>query len=93
LDEWLQASDEQYPYEQDARYEELLQTLNDEVEALRWYDREVLKLSLEHSVSSLARGTNISRDSLRNTLKIAKDELRERTEDTYQAWKEAEGLG
>jgi len=93
LDEWLQATDEQYPYELDARYEELLTTLNDQVETLRWYDKEVLKLSLEHSVSSLARGTTISRDSLRNTLKIAKDEIKQRTEPSYKAWKEAEGLG
>ena len=93
LDEWLQATDERYPVEEDLAYENLLKNVTDEIDALRWYDREVLKLSMDYSVSALARGTNISRDSLRNTLKIAKDELRERTEETYQAWKEAERSG
>jgi len=93
MDDWLAQPEEQYSYEEDERWEQLVGTLNNEIEALRWYDREVLKLSLEYSVSAIARGTTISRDSLRNTLKIAKDELRDRTEDNYQAWKEAEGNG
>lgn len=92
LDEWLQQPAEGNVYESEERYQELVSAITDEMDTLRWYDSEVLKLSLEYSVSALARGTSISRDSLRNTIKIAKNELRERTEKAYEAWQEAERL-
>lgn len=92
LDEWLQHPAEENVYETEERYQDLVNAITDEMDSLRWYDSEVLKLSLEYSVSALSRGTNISRDSLRNTIKIAKNELRERTEEAYQAWQEAERL-
>lgn len=93
LDDWLAMPVDENVYELEERYEDLVQAITNEMDTLRWYDAEVLKLSLEYSVSALARGTNISRDSLRNTIKIAKNELRERTEEAYEAWKEAERLG
>jgi len=92
LDEWLEQSAEENVYETEYLYQDLVQAITDEMDTLRWYDAEVLKLSLDYSVSALARGTNISRDSLRNTIKIAKNELRERTEKAYEAWQEAERL-
>lgn len=92
LDEWLEHTAEENVYETEYLYQDLVQAITDWMDTLRWYDSEVLKLSLEYSVSALSRGTNISRDSLRNTIKIAKNELRERTEKAYEAWKEAERL-
>jgi DNA-directed RNA polymerase specialized sigma24 family protein len=93
LDKWLAASTDEYNHEEDRTWEELVSAIGDEMKAIRWYDAQVLEISTNYTISALSRGTGIGRDSIRQTLKKTKNEIRERTEESYQAWKEAQRRG
>jgi len=59
--------------------EKMLTELDNAVEGLYWYDREVLKLYYYegHTLDSLAKKTGISRNSLFNTIDKVRKELKE----------------
>ena len=57
----------------------MLKQLENAVEGLYWYDREVLKLYYYegHTLDSLSKQTGISRNSLFNTIDKVRKELKE----------------
>ena len=57
----------------------MLTELDNAVQGLYWYDREVLKLYYYegHTLDSLAKKTGISRNSLFNTIDKVRKELKE----------------
>ena len=59
--------------------EKMLKQLENAVEGLYWYDREVLKLYYYegHTLDSLSKQTGISRNSLFNTIDKVRKELKE----------------
>ena len=93
LDEWLRQPENEYNYEEDVAYEQLLNSVKDQVEVIRWYDRMILEINQEMSISEMNRSIGISRDSIRNTLKQAKNEIRTNIQADYEAWKKAQRGG
>jgi hypothetical protein len=93
LDEWLRQPENEYNYEEDVAYERLLNSVKDQVEVIRWYDRMILEINQEMSISEMNRSIGISRDSIRNTLKQAKNEIRTNIQSDYEAWKKAQRGG
>ena len=93
LDEWLRQPENEYNYEEDIAYEQLLNSVKDQVEVIRWYDRMILEINQEMSISEMNRSIGISRDSIRNTLKQAKNEIRTNIQADYEAWQKAKRGG
>jgi len=71
---------EQQPaeYEEEEKKYEKLERLHTAIDSLYWYDKEVFKLYYfeRHTLDSLASKTNISRNSLFNTINKVREELK-----------------
>lgn len=76
-EEQLKTSQEDnHPIKQKQKIEKMYQHIEEKYSNLHWYDRLVLKYSLEMSCSELSRKSGISRSSLDNTLKKIIKEIR-----------------
>jgi RNA polymerase sigma factor (sigma-70 family) len=75
--EFLEQQPDEYPEEEKTYVK--LELIDQALEELYWYDREIFKLYYYevHTLDSLAAKTHISRNSLFNTIDKARQELKE----------------
>ncbi len=68
-------------------YEEIWETTDD----WHWYDKKIFALyhNTDMSIRTLAGETKISARSIFNTLKNARERIKDECRDAYEAWKEA----
>lgn len=87
-EKYVQISDHTEMAEQIA-FHKLCTMIDDITEGWHWYDRKLFKLyrDTELSIRKLAKETNISWISIYNTLKNAKQEIKDRLEEDFEDYK------
>ena len=78
-DDMLEIHQEEYSYEADSEFEEMVKLTNEALDKIHWFDSRLLKVYLdeEHSIQSLHDATGISNSTIWTSMKKTKQYVKE----------------
>ena len=82
---------EETNYEELESFDELIDSIWENVEDWHWYDKKLFEIyhNSPMSIRSIAEETKISARSIFNTLKNGREKIKDTCEENYKSWKEA----